>query len=126
MGYCHTAAEATGAALDKNDAPERLQFRALLWPIRARPPKRNHASPNVDEDEAMSQFVASETGKISPPFSHDGRAAEQAPSPGPYSPTPGPVTMQYYHVDSAENDIYQQWVSLLGPTMGGAWVPGCL
>ena len=37
--------------------------------------------------------------------------------------TRGPLTMQYYHVDPAENDIYQHWVNLLGPTMGGAWMP---
>lgn len=102
----------------------RNAFRALLWPIRAHPPDSDHAFPEEAEEEAMSQFVASETGRP-PPWSHDGRPPSgHAPgSPGPYSPNPGPLTMQYYHVDSAENDIYQQWVNLLGPTMGGQWVP---
>lgn len=100
----------------------RSAFRALLWPIRAHPPDRNDVLPEEGEDEAMSQFVPSETASPSP-HSHDGRPTDHATGPGPYSPGPGPLTMQYYHVDSAENAIYQQWVNLLGPSMGGAWVP---
>lgn len=100
----------------------RNAFRALFWPIRAHPPDRDDVLPEEDEVEAMSQFVPSETGKLSP-HSHDGRPPEHAAGLGPYSPSHGPLTMQYYHVDSAENAIYQQWVNLLGPTMGGAWVP---
>lgn len=42
--------------------------------------------------------------------------------PGPYSPTSGPLTMHYYHVDSAEDEIYQQLFNLLGLSMGGAWM----
>ncbi|KAI7779901.1 hypothetical protein LA080_000224 [Diaporthe eres] len=30
--------------------------------------------------------------------------------------------MHYYHVDSAENEIYRQWLNLLGSSMGRAWV----
>jgi hypothetical protein len=105
----------------------RNAFKALLWPIRALPAKMNHVFPEEAPEEALSQFVTTGATKISPYqyYSHDGRpAGEEAPSPGPYSPSSaGPLTMQYYHVDSAENDIYQQWVNLLGPSMGGAWVP---
>lgn len=100
----------------------RNAFRALLWPIRAHPSGRDNMFPEEVGDEEMSQFVASETGKSSTQ-SHDGWSVEDAFSPGPYSPALSPLTMQYYHVDSAENEIYQQWVNLLGPTMGGAWMP---
>lgn len=78
----------------------RNAFRALLWPIRAHPPDTDIGFPEEGEGEAMSQFVPSEHGTST-----------------------GPLTMQYYHVDSAENKIYQQWVNLLGPSMGGAWMP---
>lgn len=102
----------------------RNAFRALLWPIRAHPPDRDDVFPEEDEDEAMSQFMPSETGRP-PPYKQDGRPSEHATgmSSGPYSPSSGPMTMQYYHVDSAENTIYHQWVNLLGPSMGGTWVP---
>lgn len=100
----------------------RNAFRALLWPIRAHPLDRDHECLEEDDEDTMSQFVASETGQASP-SNHDGRPVEHAISPGPYSPSPGQLTIQYYHVDSAENKTYQQWVNLLGPSMGGAWVP---
>lgn len=99
--------------------PLRNAFEAFLWLTRCSNPHQTETtdSPEEAEEEATSQFVASGMGKPSP-YIHNGRSSEHATYPGP-------VTMQYYHVDSAENEneIYQQWVNLLGPSMGGAWVP---
>lgn len=100
----------------------RKAFRALLWPIRAHPFDSDNDFTEEREEDAMSQFLPFETGKPSP-YSHDRRPSDYALGPGSYIPSPGPLTMQYYEVDSVENAIYQKWVNLLGPSMGGAWVP---
>lgn len=94
-------------------------FRALLWPIKAHAPDRDNEISEEGEDEVMSQFVPSEPS----PFSQDGEPSDHDMSPGPYSPLRGPLKMPYYHVDSAENAIYHQWVNRFGPSMGGTWVP---
>lgn len=82
----------------------RNAFRALLWPIRAHPPDRDNGIPEEGEDEVMSQFVPSDTSELST-YSYDGGPSEHDTSPGPYSPSSGPLKMPYYHVDSAENSI---------------------
>lgn len=87
-------------------------FRGLLWPIRARP---------LWYDPAV---LATPEGHGVPQSYRDGQEWKTSllyPDQGCYEsdvPPASPPRMQYYHVGSAENEIYQQWVSLLGPTMG--------
>lgn len=95
----------------------RNAFRALLWPVRAHANHGLSVLSKKGEEDSMSLFVGPPS-----PRSHDGGLAD--PDDTEYfTLSTRQLMMQYYHVDSAEYDIYQQWLNLLGPTMGGGWVP---
>lgn len=104
-------------------------FRALLWPIRARPPKNDPPGWLELEGDDMSQFWwFKDSQHRNLPGNRDGQVWEDSSlyaEQGSYtsdSPHASPPTMHYYHVDSAENEIYQHWVGLLSPNMG-RWMP---
>lgn len=82
-----------------NGSTLRNAFRMLFWPVRAQQTMAHVASPTHEADNVPEPVELGSQGTEIP------RVAELA-------------SMQFYHVDSEENKIYQRWISHLGPSMG--------